>query len=156
MAPARGHFAKVCYESRHFLRVFSSSEISVIAFVTGSCWDGITETHKQLQHIHRNPGQENKLLLTLSLSLPLCFTLTVACMHKQSQSHTHTHSHKHPHTHKHTDLLPRYVHDLTPVSKVYEHRACCNAKFSTLSTHRLIPSLYTFELFLDFSGNYYS
>lgn len=100
---------------------------------------------------------ENKLLLTLSLSLPLCFTLSFACMHKQSQSraHTHRHSCKHPYTH--TDLLPRYVHDLTLVSQVNEHQAVsCNTKFSTFSTHRLIPSLYTFELFLDFSGNYYS
>lgn len=43
------------------------------------------------------------------------------------------------------------------MSKVNEHQACCNANvFSALSAHRLIPSLYTFEPFLDFSGNYYS
>lgn len=94
------------------------------------------------------PGSENKLFLTLSLSLPLCFTLSLACMHKQSQAHTHIHARTltQASTHTHTQLA-WYVHDLTPVSEVYEHQACCHAKFSTLSTHRHIPSLYTSELF---------
>lgn len=66
-------------------------------------------------------------------------------MHKQSQAHAHAHTHTQIQTSAHTDLLPRYVHDLTPVSKVYKHQACCHAKFSTLNSQ--IPSLYTPELF---------
>lgn len=136
MAPASGRLAKVCYESRHFLRVFSSSEISVIASVTEGREDGITETHKQLSHVHRNPGQRtSSFSLFPFLSLCVSHSHLLACINKATR-HTHTHSRTNIHTHTH--LLPRYVHDLTPVSKTYEHQACCHTKFSTLSTHRQI------------------
>lgn len=122
-------FANVCYESCHFLYVFSSSKISVIACVTESHWDGITEKHKQLYHIHQNRGREQALSHSFPfLSLCVSHLLFLACINKPSR--TRTRLHQHPLTHMHADLLPRYVHDFTPMSEVYERQACCNTSLA--------------------------
>ena len=140
VAPTSGRLAEVCFESRHFLRMFSSSKI--FCYCLSDRGDGITETHKQLDHIHQTGGREQALSHSFPFS-PSVFHTFTHLHNTHMRAHTHTNTHTNIHTHR----VPGYVHDLTRASKAYEHLACCHAKFSTLSTHRQIPSLYTSELF---------
>lgn len=106
----------MCYKSRHFLRVFSGSEISCycLRVTEGAARMASQKTHKQLSHQNPRGGGQRTSSLSLFPFLSLCGSHShylLACINKATR-HTHTFTHKHPHT----DLLPRYVHDLTPVS----------------------------------------
>lgn len=97
---------------------------SVIASVTEFCEDGITETHKQLNHIHRTWGRRTSSFSLFPL-LPICVSHfhLLACINKAMHTYTHTHTHR---------FLTSVCTRLN--SKVYQHQACCHVKFSTLST----------------------
>lgn len=73
---------------------------------------------------------ESRLSLSLVPSLSQCDSHSHYCkgtVNKARYTRTHARTQAHTHALTHSDLLPRYVHDLTPASKAFEHRACCHA-----------------------------
>lgn len=125
----------------------------VIASVTEGCKGCITETHKQLKHIHQSWGREQALshFFPPSPSVFHTFAFLVA-VNKARYTRIHTHTQ----THAHTDLLPWYVHDWTLVSKAYEHQACCHANFEYSLNSQANSLPLHFWTVLDVPGNYYS
>lgn len=72
------------------------------------------------------PEAESRLSLSLVPSLSQCDSHSHYCKGTVNKAR-YTRTHAGTHTRTHLDLLPWYVHDLTPASKAFEHRACCHA-----------------------------
>ena len=147
----RGQLAKACYESLISCGVLSGSEILVIASVTEGCYRMASKKHINSSTTSTGGRDQAPSHSFLFPPVGVSHFHLLACKNNARHTHSlsliHTHKHLHTHRHAHTDLLPRYVHNLTLVSKVHEHEACCRTKLSSLSAHRQIPSLYTSELF---------
>lgn len=127
---------KVCYQSCHILCVF-------LGLLLLPRWPTVVKL-ASYRRINSSTTSTEPGAVKQALSHSFLFSLSLCSSHfssLQAQTKADTHARKYSHKHAHTYFVPKYVHDLTPLSKVYRHQAC--SRFSTHSTHRWIPSLYT-------------